>query len=70
VVKAIADLLPQSAANGSAKPVAPAMSSDEYLVLIDDLEAEMRRLADALEFEKAAEIRDQLATLRSQVEAA
>jgi len=73
VEKAIVEILPQPAANGSAQttPLAvdePAFSLNEYVETIDDLEVEMKRLAEALEFEKAAEVRDKIEALRSQLE--
>ncbi len=44
--------------------VTAALSRDEAAKLIKDLEAEMRKAAKALEFEKAAQLRDQIVTLR------
>jgi len=75
VVKAIMEMLPHASANGSAgvKPLVPDMTPsapDEYLQTIAELEAEMKLLAEAMEFEKAAQVRDRLAALRSQLEVA
>jgi excinuclease ABC subunit B len=44
--------------------IAAALSRDEAAKMIKDLEAEMRKAAKALEFEKAAQLRDQIVTLR------
>jgi excinuclease UvrABC helicase subunit UvrB len=43
---------------------------EEYPTILEELEIEMKRLADALEFEQAAEIRDKIEVLRSQLEVA
>jgi excinuclease ABC subunit B len=74
VVKALTEMLPQtSSANESAESATTApdeapLSSDEYLQTIDELEAEMKSLAETLEFERAAEVRDRIAALRNQLE--
>jgi excinuclease ABC subunit B len=44
--------------------IAAALSRDEAAKMIKDLEGEMRKAAKALEFEKAAQLRDQIVTLR------
>ncbi len=44
--------------------VAAALSRDEAARMIKDLESEMRKASKALEFEKAAQLRDQIVTLR------
>jgi excinuclease ABC subunit B len=73
VVKAVTEILPQPSANGAEQkpalePDEVSLSPDEYLETIDRLEAEMKRLAEALEFEKAAEIRDRIEKMQSQLE--
>jgi excinuclease ABC subunit B len=73
VVKAIAEILPKPEANGSeqketSQTVEELLPPNEMLETIDVLEIEMKRLAEALEFEKAAELRDQIDTLRSRLE--
>jgi excinuclease ABC subunit B len=75
VQKAIAEILRQPSANGSeskkpARAVEPSLAPGEILESIDNLEIEMKRLAEALEFEKAAELRDKIEALRSQLEMA
>jgi excinuclease ABC subunit B len=75
VVKAIAEILPQPVANGSEQKPAPEpgetfLHPSEYMDTIDELEAEMKRLAEALEFEQAAKIRDRIEVLRGQLELA
>ncbi len=45
-------------------PALAAIPKDEALKLIKDLEGQMRRAAKELEFEKAAELRDQIVELR------
>jgi excinuclease ABC subunit B len=72
VVKAVTEMLPQSSTNGRAETpsLAPGkvrLSPDEYLEAVAELEAEMKKFAEALEFEKAAEIRDRIATLHEQL---
>jgi excinuclease ABC subunit B len=69
VVKAVTEMLPQSSTNGRAEtpsltPGEVRLSPNEYLETIDELEAEMKKFAEALEFEKAAEVRDRIAALR------
>jgi excinuclease ABC subunit B len=44
--------------------IAAALSRDEAAKMIKDLEGEMRKAAKSLEFEKAAQLRDQIVTLR------
>jgi excinuclease ABC subunit B len=73
VVKAIAEILPQPEVNGmekqsTPKPEEASVPPGEVLQTIDELETEMKRLAEALEFEKAAEVRDRIETFRSQLE--
>ncbi len=75
IVKALAEILPQPAGNGAEKksipsPAEPSLSPTEYLATLEELEIEMKRLAEALEFEKAAEVRDRIEALRSQLEIA
>ncbi|MBN1994083.1 MAG: excinuclease ABC subunit UvrB [Anaerolineae bacterium] len=72
VVKAITEMLPHVAANGKTEttPLRPdeaRLSPDEYLETVAGLEAEMKKFVKALEFEKAAEIRDRIAALGEQV---
>jgi excinuclease ABC subunit B len=69
VVKAVTEMLPQSSSNGRAEtpsltPGEFRLSPNEYLETIDELEAEMKKFAEALEFEKAAEVRDRIVALR------
>jgi excinuclease ABC subunit B len=45
----------------------PLYHSDDILAEIDELEAQMQTAARALEFEKAAQLRDQIAALREQL---
>jgi len=53
------------AADGKAASVALAgIPKDEALRLIKDLESQMRAAAKQLEFEKAAQLRDQIIELR------
>jgi len=75
VVKDITEILPQPATNGSKENVTPAtdeaiLSPGDYLETIVELETEMKQFAEALEFEQAAEVRDKIEALRSQLEMA
>ncbi|MBN1221078.1 MAG: excinuclease ABC subunit UvrB [Anaerolineae bacterium] len=75
VVKALTDMLPHAPANGKAEMPSPTsgeamLSLDEYLEAVAELEAEMKKFAEALEFEKAAEVRDRIAALREQLKMA
>jgi excinuclease ABC subunit B len=71
IVKAVRDLTDQLAAHAVAEPrdgyrafTPAAMPRDDLARLIKDLEREMRTAAEALEFEKAASLRDQIYELR------
>jgi excinuclease ABC subunit B len=71
IVKAVRDLTDQVAARAVAEPQAgyralmPAeLPKDELSRMIKDLEKEMRLAAEALEFEKAANLRDEIFELR------
>jgi excinuclease ABC subunit B len=71
IVKAVRDLTDQVAARVAAEPrgeyraFSPAaVPRDELARLIKDLEREMRTAAEALEFEKAANLRDQIFEMR------
>jgi len=71
IVKAVRDLTDQLAAHAVAEPregyrafTPAAMPRDDLARLIKDLEKEMRSAAEALEFEKAASLRDQVLDLR------
>jgi len=71
IVKAVRDLTDQIAARVVAEPrgeyrafTPAAVPRDELARLIKDLEREMRAAAEALEFEKAANMRDQIFELR------
>jgi len=71
IVKAVRDLTDQLAAHAVAEPrdgyrafTPAAMPRDDLARLIKDLEREMRTAAEALEFEKAASLRDQIFELR------
>jgi excinuclease ABC subunit B len=71
IVKAVRDLTDQIAARVVAEPrgehqafTPAAVPRDELARLIKDLEREMRTTAEALEFEKAASLRDQIFELR------
>jgi excinuclease ABC subunit B len=75
VEKAIAEILPQPETSGSeqkeiSQTVEEFLPPGETLETIDALEIEMKRLAEALEFEKAAELRDRIETLRAILEPA
>ena len=43
------------------------LSADEIRALIEKLEAELRAAAEALEFEKSANLRDEILSLREQL---
>jgi excinuclease ABC subunit B len=62
-IKATADARHEPADDAGDEVIA-ALSRDEAAKLIKDLEAEMRRAAKALEFERAAALRDQIVSLR------
>jgi excinuclease ABC subunit B len=71
IVKAVRDLTDQVAARVAAEPrgeyrafTPAAVPRDELARLIKDLEREMRTAAEALEFEKAASLRDQIFEMR------
>ncbi len=71
IVKAVRDLTDQVASRVAAEPrgeykafTPAAVPRDELARLIKDLEREMRAAAEALEFEKAANLRDQIFELR------
>ncbi len=71
IIKAVRDLTDQVAARVAAEPrgeyrafTPAAVPRDELARLIKDLEREMRTAAEALEFEKAANMRDQIFELR------
>jgi len=71
IIKAVRDLTDQMAAHSVAEPregyrafTPAAMPRDDLARLIKDLEKEMRKAAEALEFEKAAALRDQIFDLR------
>ncbi len=71
IVKAVRDLTDQVAARAVAEPeavyraLAPAeLPKDELARMVRDLEKEMRVAAEALEFEKAASLRDEIFDLR------
>jgi excinuclease ABC subunit B len=71
IVKAVRDLTDQMASHAVAepregyRPFSPAaMPRDDLARLVKDLEKEMRTAAEALEFEKAATLRDQIFELR------
>jgi excinuclease ABC subunit B len=65
-IRALSDRLKaegKAEADGRA-PALAAIPKDEALKLVKDLESQMRRAAKELEFEKAAELRDQIIELR------
>ncbi len=71
IVKAVRDLTDQMASRavadtkGEYKTLTPAaIPADDLARLVKDLEKEMRAAAEALEFEKAANLRDQIFELR------
>ncbi len=71
IVKAVRDLTDQVASRVAAEPrgeyqafTPAAVPRDELARLVKDLEREMRAAAEALEFEKAANLRDQIFELR------
>jgi excinuclease ABC subunit B len=65
-VRALSDRLKAEgkAASDGRAPQLSTIPKDEALKLIKDLESQMRRAAKELEFEKAAELRDQIVELR------
>ncbi len=65
-VRALSDRLKTEgkAASDGRAPALATIPKDEALKLIKDLESQMRRAAKELEFEKAAELRDQIIELR------
>lgn len=72
IVKAQGEMLPSKervAATAVAEPT-PHYQPGDILADIDELESAMRAAAQALEFEKAARLRDQLIHLRAQLEPA
>jgi len=69
-VKALSDRIRGADAKARADGGAPSLETmprEEALKLIKDLESQMRRAAKELEFEKAAELRDQIVELRRYV---
>lgn len=62
-VRALAEPKPEYHV-AAAPPDATALPKDELFRLIKDIEAQMKRAAQQLEFEKAAVLRDQLLELR------
>ena len=66
IAKAIRDLIESGRGDG-AKPkasVTETLSLDDLLTTIADMEREMKRSAKALDFERAAELRDEIASLK------
>ena len=71
IVKSVYDITQRVRAVAEARAeysTAPAVPKDEIARLIRDLQKQMKAAADALEFEKAALIRDQIFELRQQLE--
>src|SRR5512135_576528 len=73
IIKAVRALISQEAhalaEERAAYRVGQKMPKDEVIRLVRELEQEMKQAAKALEFEKAAMIRDQILELRQQIEA-
>jgi excinuclease ABC subunit B len=67
-IKDIAQELPKPKVFGAKLPKTAHIEVDELANLIIDLEEAMREAATKLEFEKAAELRDEIAALRKRVE--
>jgi excinuclease ABC subunit B len=64
-IKAMSGVNVEAAADGKAVALALAgIPKDEALRLIKDLESQMRNAAKQLEFEKAAQLRDQIIEIR------
>ncbi|HEX6386240.1 MAG TPA: excinuclease ABC subunit UvrB, partial [Anaerolineae bacterium] len=69
IVKGLAELLPHGEKETAvAEPVATYEDTADLFERIDELEAQMKTAAADLEFEKAALLRDQVMTLRQQLE--
>jgi excinuclease ABC subunit B len=71
IVKGIRDLGDQMrsvAETAAAYIAAPELSREEILRMVKELETQMRSLARQLEFERAAELRDQITELRRRLE--
>jgi excinuclease ABC subunit B len=70
IVKAVRDLTDSMRAAAEVKEKAPIgkMPKDEVARLIKELEKQMKQAAQELEFEKAALLRDQILTLRQELE--
>jgi excinuclease ABC subunit B len=71
IVKGIRDLGDQMrsvAETAAAYIAAPELSRDEILRMVKELETQMRSAARQLEFERAAELRDQITELRRRLE--
>jgi excinuclease ABC subunit B len=69
-IRALSDRLKGAESRGGSDASAPALQTipkEEALKLIKDLEGQMRRAAKELEFERAAELRDQIVELRRYV---
>jgi len=68
IVKAVRDLTDSVRAAEAKAAVGPTMPKDEITRLIRELEKQMKQAAQALEFEKAALLRDQIFELRQELE--
>jgi excinuclease ABC subunit B len=67
IEKALAEAMVEKKPEKAVHEPTPLYHSDDILAEIDELEAQMQTAARALEFEKAAQLRDQIAALREQL---
>jgi excinuclease ABC subunit B len=72
IIKAQMEMLPHTSTSLSASVAEPTpfYATGDILAELDELESAMRAAAQALEFEKAARLRDQIMHMRQQLESA